>query len=470
MASVILETGCFQSECGQECLPSGSGALLILEKTMRKKGRMPIAFICVLQNAPRPAEDLWRKWFRERALACCERGSASRCVDAVLTDFVECFKEQFAGEPGNCGLVSLAALFIMETECFYAWRGEADIRLINDCFGRIHMRRLAPWSATLGCRRARLEPGVRVLLGSAAFFDCLPEPLLKDCLAVRGAGGENRAARCLEEAAREAQRRGAGGFAAAVVAAEPEQHAEFGELLERSGYGDAKPVGSGAFGRVYRVRKRQGKQYFACKLAEGPKARALLRREAGLQSALTHPLFVRYAGLEDGKDVTALFMEYVRGRDLDEILRRGELSWNRAVEIARQLAEGLSYLHERDDPVIYRDLKPCNIRVGPKGKVKLLDLGCACGVSEAGYTMAGSRGYAAPEQLGSQNGEGSGPVYRTRCGPGSDIYAWGRVLEEMLGGRQKVSSLMPLIEECTREDPRQRPQRMRDVLRELEKF
>lgn len=458
MANIALETGCFQSECGL----SGSGALFILEKTTRKRGKLPIVFSCVLQNAPPFARDSWQDWFRERALALCGRGSAEKCVDWVQMDFEGYFAEYFT----EYSEISLAALFVMGEECFYAWRGEADIRLLNDCFGRLHMKRLAPKAEELCCRRAGLEPGVGIILGSAAFFDCLPEPVLMECLAMGEIRGKNRVQRRLAEAAQEAERRGADDFAAAMIVTGEEQHEEFWELLECEGCGDAELVGSGAFGRVYRVRKKRGGKHFACKLAEDPQARALLRREAKLQSSLEHPLFARYVRLVEGEYTTALFMEYVRGRDLDELLRRGPLSRERAVDLARQLAEGLLYLHEREEPVIYRDLKPGNIRVRLNGSVKLLDLGCACSLAEACETKAGSRGYAAPEQLGTKT-EAAG---RAGCGIYSDVYAWGRVFAAMLGGICAAPALLSLIEECTREKPSQRPQSMRDVLRELDDF
>lgn len=466
MENITLETGCFQSECRQECGPSGSGALLILEKTIRKRGKLPLVFACVLQNVPCSAQDMWRSWFRERALALCERGGAEKCVDRVQADFAAYFTGYPAGSFREYGSSSLAALFVMGEECFYAWQGETDIRLLNDCFGRLHMKSLAPQSEELCSRRARLEPGVGVLLGSAAFFDYLPEPVLKECLAVREIRGKDRAARRLAEAAWEAQSRGAEDFAAAMIVTGTGQHEEFGELLEREGYGDAVLVGSGAFGCVYRVRERHGGKYFACKLAEEPQARALLRREAGLQRSLAHPLFAGYVGLAEGEYTTALFMEYVRGRDLDEMLRRRPLAQKQAVDIARQLAEGLQYLHGREEPVVYRDLKPGNIRVGSRGRVKLLDLGCTCRLSEACGVMAGSRGYAAPEQFG----ETPGAEGKASCGIYSDVYAWGRVFAAMLGGTCNEPAIASLIEACTREEPAQRPQSMKDVLRELDRY
>lgn len=472
MADITLETGCFQSESGQKCEPSGSGALLILEKITRKKGKLPLVFACVLQNAPRSAEDLWRRWFWERALPLCERGDAERCVERILADFAGHFAEysgifgaadEMSREPE--GIFSMAALFVMGNECFYAWRGATDIRLLNDCFGRLHMRRLAPQSDELCCRRAVLESGVGVLLGSAAFFEYLPEPVLKECLAVQELRGQGRVERRLTEAAGEAKRRGAADFAVVMLVTDGEQHEEFRELLEAGGYEKAALVGSGAFGHVYRVRKRHGGSCFACKLAEGRRARTLLKREAELQSSLEHPLFARYVDLLEGQYTTALFMEYVRGRDLTELLRRGHLAKRQAVDIARQLAEGLLYLHDREEPVLYRDLKPGNVRVGAGGRVKLLDLGCACRLSEVGKAKAGSRGYAAPEQFG----EAPGAAGRVYSGVYSDVYAWGRVLADMLGGTEDAA-LASLIEACTRDAPGQRPQNMRVVLEELNKI
>lgn len=468
MANITLETGCFQSERRQECGPSGLGTLLILEKITRKKGKQPIVFACVLQNALQSEEDLWRNWFWERALPLCEKGRAEKCVDRVCADFVEYSGISRVADEMPCGSgsgFSMASIFVMGDECFYAWCGMPEIWLLNDCFGRLHRKRLAAWSGELCFRRVGLEPGVGVLLGSAAFFDNLPEPVLKECLAVRELRGQGRVERRLTEAAREARRRGADDFAVAIIVTGREQHEEFRELLEAGGYENATLVGSGAFGHVYRVRKRYGKNYFACKLAEGAQARALLKREAELQSSLDHPLFARYVGLMEGEYTTALFMEYVRGRDLDEMLRRGTLAKRQAVDIARQLAEGLLYLHESEEPVLYRDLKPGNIRVGSGGRVKILDLGCACRLSEAGRTKAGSRGYAAPEQFG----EEPGAEDRAHCGIYSDVYAWGRVLAAMLGGTEDAA-LASLIGACTGDHPGQRPQNMRIVLEKLEKL
>ncbi|MCM1563733.1 MAG: protein kinase [Clostridium sp.] len=215
------------------------------------------------------------------------------------------------------------------------------------------------------------------------------------------------------------------------------------------------------------MRENAGGRELACKVAEGMEARAILRREAALLKALDHPLFARYEDYAEGERIAMLFMEYAEGRDLDAVLRRGPLSGRRARAVAVRIAEGLLYLHELPDPVLYRDLKPGNVRVDRRGGVKLLDLGCACRLSEAEGSRAGSRGFAAPEQLDAAGGD-----TQTPCPQGfySDVYAWGRLLEHMTVGLDRSPAWESLIRACTERDPSLRPQSMREALERFKNF
>lgn len=448
---------------GGVCGDAGDIALL-LRKTVRRKGDIPIAFLCVAEGAEASdRRELLSEWFRQQALPLCENGSPERAVDAVTESFAVYF-----GHGGHSGL-SMAVLFCMGRECFYARQGEAQLRAINICFDRSHMKGLAASADGFCCERAALEQGVGLVLGNRSFFAYLPEAQLKECLKAGEICRQEQAQRHLAEAAEEAKRRGAAKPAAAFLMLREGHSREFESMLRQNGYAEPVAVGSGAFGCVYRVKK--GGRRYACKLAEGAEERRLLRQEAALQRSLVHPLFARYVNVLEGNACTLFLMEYVRGRDLSTVLKsrtpkralhiENNMSEKQAVQVAAQLAEGLQYLHTLPNPVLYRDLKPENIRITPAGNVKLLDLGCACRLSEANLTQAGSRGYAAPEQLGQIN-----------VPPGfySDVYALGRLLIRMTEGTAVSPVLHQLILKCVSPDPSDRFQSMIPLLELLDKI
>lgn len=429
--------------------------------TIRRKGGLPIVFACVWRKDAGFGPELWREWLRHNALPLCKNAVEERCADKVMESFLEfrCGSENDLLE--NISNISdIAVFFSVGEECFYAWQGSVDIKLLNICFNKVHIKSLTVSSDKFMYTRVRLEPEVGILLGSRSFFAQLPEHLLKECLAVGEMSGQAQAERHLYEAAEAAERLGPESVAAAIVVAAQEQSGAFLELIHSNGYVSPIPIGRGAFGSVYKVRDEKKRCNIACKTAEGVTARKLLRREAKLQEMLEHPLFASYVGCAEGECETVLFMEYVKGRNLGDVLRKGPLSQRKAVLIARQLAEGLSYLHNMPEPVIYRDLKPDNIQLDLKGKVKLLDLGCACALSDAGKSRAGSRGYAAPEQL-----DLSGV-----CGFYSDVYALGKVMQKMLDGAEVSGDMERFITKCIDITPDKRPQSMEQVLKELEKF
>lgn len=435
-------TGTF---CGE-----AAHTVLLLRRSVRRKGKPPIVFVCVIRGR----EALCRKqlmdsWFQEKALPLCERNKADKAVDVVQRSFASCLVQ----DGGD-----MVALFCMGRECFYAWQGEMDLYAVNLCFDKGHLKRLSFSPDGQTCERAVLEQGVGIVLGNRDFFAYLTEEQMKECLRSGEIRSQQQAQRHLAEASEAAKRQGGQEPTAAMLLIREENTVEFEGLLLQNGYEDSLPVGHGAFGRVYRVKNMGNGRRYACKVAEDINSRGLLRREAALQQSLGHPLFASYETVLEGETCTLLLMEYVKGQDLSLVLSRKALSEKQAIRIAIQLADGLQYLHTLPEPVLYRDLKPENIRVTLSGKVKLLDLGCACRLSEAALTQAGSRGYAAPEQLGQIN-----------VSPGfySDIYSLGRLLVRMTEKTKISSGLSRLISICISENPFDRFQSMIPLLNEL---
>jgi dipeptidyl aminopeptidase/acylaminoacyl peptidase len=172
---------------------------------------------------------------------------------------------------------------------------------------------------------------------------------------------------------------------------------------------------------------------------------ARFRREAQVLASLNHPNIAAIYGLEEAEGKPFIALELVEGEDLKERLARGAIPVGEALEIAKQIAEGLEEAHEKG--IVHRDLKPANVKVTPDGKVKILDFGLAKawsgdgagGTSSADLSQSptlahtgtaagiilGTAAYMSPEQARGK------PVDKR-----ADVWAFGVVLWEMLTGRR----------------------------------
>lgn len=178
---------------------------------------------------------------------------------------------------------------------------------------------------------------------------------------------------------------------------------------------------------------------------------------------------------------TFIVVSFIPGENLLDLLRkRGKLREKEVLKIAGDLLTILRILHEGENPVVYRDLKPANIVINEEGRASLIDFGAARFYrkdKQADDTVSlGTVGFAAPEQygcLGQSNEQ-------------TDIYSFGMTLTALLtgvntkdseglsmvrcGGLKDVSpQLLSVIEKCIKADREKRFKTFEDVEKEIKK-
>lgn len=150
-------------------------------------------------------------------------------------------------------------------------------------------------------------------------------------------------------------------------------------------------------------------------------------READLLATLSHPSIPRIFDYFTHENSSYLVMEYIQGKNLEQILRDREdfISEDQVITWAVELCDVLSYLHNHQpQPIIFRDMKPSNVMVDQHDHIRVIDFGIAR-VFQPGQkgTMIGTEGYSPPEQ------------YRGEASPPGDIYALGATLHHLLTRR-----------------------------------
>lgn len=170
--------------------------------------------------------------------------------------------------------------------------------------------------------------------------------------------------------------------------------------------------------------------------------------------------------LED-QEFVYFVMEYVEGYTLRELLKTGRrFSCQQTIHMGLQICDVLEYIHGQKKPVVYGDLKPENLMLEKNGRVVLIDFGASrVWKKEKGVSCWGTEKYASPEQ------KAGNETVDIR----SDLYSLGIILREMLYGddlpeEESWSQLLmdSVIEKCTRENPKERYQKIQDVRNALE--
>jgi serine/threonine protein kinase/tetratricopeptide (TPR) repeat protein len=172
-------------------------------------------------------------------------------------------------------------------------------------------------------------------------------------------------------------------------------------------YRIAQKLGAGGMGVVYRALDTTLERSVALKflpenltVTAGDKNN--LRREARAASTLDHPNVGVIHGLEETSD-NHLFivMQYYEGETLAQRLSRSPIPLPEALDVAIQIARGLSAAHSAN--IVHRDIKPSNIVITKSGVAKIVDFGLARIVASASATQTisatGTLPYMAPEQI-----------------------------------------------------------------------
>ncbi|MFO0879565.1 MAG: serine/threonine-protein kinase [Gemmataceae bacterium] len=172
------------------------------------------------------------------------------------------------------------------------------------------------------------------------------------------------------------------------------------------------PIGRGGMGTVFLVRDTRSDQMVALKILPPKLARtehrmlARFHREMELSQKVSHTHLAWTYEVGEFRGVPYIAMEYIPGRTLSRVVAEdGPLPYPRAARLMAEVASALDHAHEQG--LIHRDLKPGNILITPRDRVKVVDLGLALIHGETvedamvvggqGY-IVGTMDYIAPEQ------------------------------------------------------------------------
>jgi serine/threonine protein kinase/Tol biopolymer transport system component len=266
---------------------------------------------------------------------------------------------------------------------------------------------------------------------------------------------------------------------------------EIGQTI--SHYRIVQKIGQGGMGEVFLAEdlsldRKVALKFLTDAFTGDPERMARFEREAKILASLNHPNIAGIYGLEQVDGKRFLVLEYVAGETLKASLSKGALPLENALELCRQIAEGLEAAHEKG--IIHRDLKPANVMITAEEKIKILDFGLAKALADDTQSIdspqsptiteamtrpgvvLGTAAYMSPEQA-----KGKAVDKRT------DIWAFGCILYECLTGKrafegetvtetlaavitkepelEKVAAkARPLLERCLVKDPKKR---LRDI-------
>lgn len=202
------------------------------------------------------------------------------------------------------------------------------------------------------------------------------------------------------------------------------------EIVNYDSFVICEEIGSGSFGIVYRVQKKnEGKVYAMKSLSkrtlEQHKQLKYAISECKIMKQLNHPFIITLHYAFQTSKYLYLILDYCSYGDLLGVInRQGRFNEKTASYYLGETILALEYLHSLN--ILYRDMKPSNILVDSDGHIKLADFGLAkenVGANNPAMSMAGTPAYLPPETLD-----------RRGTTAAADIYGLGPLLYEMMTG------------------------------------
>jgi len=252
-------------------------------------------------------------------------------------------------------------------------------------------------------------------------------------------------------------------------------------------------LGEGGMGVVFLAEDTKLERKVAIKflphyISINSEERERFKIEAKAAAALNHPNIATIHAIEESEDQIFIVMEYIEGAELKDKIKSSAIPETEAIEIAKQIAEGLEAAHKKG--IVHRDIKSQNIMITNDGKVKIMDFGLAkvggIQLTKIGSTV-GTVAYMSPEQSRAEEVD-----HRT------DIWSFGVVLYEMITGElpfkgeydqvilyninmeepepiinfssDQLTELNSIINKTLRKDPQQRYQNLKRLLSDLNKI
>jgi hypothetical protein len=257
-------------------------------------------------------------------------------------------------------------------------------------------------------------------------------------------------------------------------------------------YQSIRILGAGGFGTAFLCHDRNFDEDVVVKTlhaADMERSMEAVFQEARILRKLLHTVIIGVHECEYADSMNHarpyIVMDYFPGGSLEEFIQqRGTLSPEDLIVVANHIADGINAAHAQN--ILHRDLKPDNVLVRKEGnswKVKIIDFGLALrkqtietsiAMNSAGGTIqsdsvAGTRKYAPPEQMGEMKG--------VQPGPYSDVYAFGKLCCYALFKSTEPKNrhwaaiskdLHEMLERCTEEELEHRLSSFEPVLKVLE--
>lgn len=261
---------------------------------------------------------------------------------------------------------------------------------------------------------------------------------------------------------------------------------EIGSIVDGK-YKILNKIGQGGMSVVYLAMNERANKQWAIKevrkdgVSNFEVVKQGLIAETDMLKKLNHPNLPSIIDVIDGEGKFLIVMDYIEGKSLSHVLKhQGAQAQEDVIAWAKQLCDVLGYLHTREKPIVYRDMKPANVMLKPDGNVTLIDFGTARefkSASVADTTCLGTQGYAAPEQFGGMG----------QTDARTDIYCLGATMYHLVTGHNPAeppyemypirqwnpalsSGLEEIIIRCTQRNPVDRYQSCAELMYALDHY